>query len=127
MAYAGYGQTLLGRGGGEQGTRAAEEDAFELSAPELVQQFTAEGDGAAPAARSSGMDILHCIVKDHAAAVCDLSSQGKIVPFSKLQEDVLAHLSQIPCDDQIKIIGGSAKILHMTLYGFECGGGRCQG
>ena len=69
MTYTGNGQALLGRGGRQQRTGAAEQNPFQLSGRQLPQKVAAQGDCAAPAAGTACVDILLGIVKNHTATV----------------------------------------------------------
>ena len=85
MAYSRNGKSLLGGSRGKQRTGTAEEDPFQLSLIELIQQIPTEGNGAAAAAGAAGMDILYGVVEDQGAAVCQLTSKIQTVPFSDFQ------------------------------------------
>ena len=69
------------------------------------------------------MDILCGIVKNQVAAVRNLAAQGNTVFSCQLHQQFLAGLPQIPCDDQIKICGGTMKIFQMGPYGAVGGRG----
>ena len=76
MTYAGDWKSLLGGGGGQQRTGAAEQNPFQFSLIELIQQIAAEGNGAAAAAGTAGMDILYGVVKNQGPAISESSAQG---------------------------------------------------
>ena len=81
MAHTGNGKTLLGGSGGEQSARAAEEDLFQLAVFHPVEQVGAQGNGAAPAAGTTGMHILRSRVKDHRAAIVQIAVKRNAVTF----------------------------------------------
>ena len=120
MANARNGQTLLGGSGGEQRTGTTKENTLQFSFIQFVQQLTAQCNGAAAAAGTAGMDILHCVIENQSSAVCQLAAQRKIVSFSKFQKQLLAQLSQITGDDQIEIRRCPLQILHMGTNRFKC-------
>ena len=72
------------------------------------------------------MDVLYRIVEDQRAAVGQLSTQGKMIPFPQFQQGFLADLPQVTGDDQVEIFRFPVQILHMGLYGFKGSGGGCQ-
>ena len=126
MANPGNGKSLLGGSGGEQGTGAAEQDPLQFPIPQTVQQITAEGDGTAAAAGSPCVYILGGVVEYQASAVRQLTAQRQMIPLSQFQENFLANLSQIPGDDQIKVLRLALEILHVGPYGVKCSRGHCQ-
>lgn len=85
MADPGNGKPLLRGGGGEQGTGSAEEDSLQFSIPKPIEKISAEGNGTAPAAGSSGVDILGCVVENHGAAIRKLAAQKQPIPLSQFQ------------------------------------------
>ena len=119
-------QTLLGGGGGEERAGAAEENPLQLSLIQLIQKISAQCDRAAATPGTSRMDILHGVVKHQGAAVRQLSAKGQTVPFAQFQQNLLADLTQVTGDDQVKILRFSVQILHMGLNGVKCSRGRCQ-
>ena len=125
MAHAGNGQSLLGGGGGEQGTGSAEQDFLQFSRSKLRQEFRTQGDGAAAAAGTAGMDILFRIVKNQIAAVGQLSPKGKTVFSGTLHQQFLSDLSQIARNDQIKIFRAGAQVIEMGTNRGICR--RCHG
>lgn len=126
MAYPRNGKTLLGGGGGEQRTGTAEEDTLQLSFVQLIQQIPTQSNGAAATAGTACMDILNGVVKYQCAAIRQPATKIQLVSFAQFQQDFLTDLSQIPCDDQVKILRLSAQIVHVGLYGLECSRGHCQ-
>ena len=72
------------------------------------------------------MHILHRIVKNKGTAIRQLPTQIQMIPLAQFQQNLFADLPQIPRDDQIKVQGRSAQILHVSGYGLECGRGKCQ-
>ena len=127
MAYAGDGQTLLGGGGGQKGTGAAEKDPFQFAAVEPIQKVAAEGDGAAAAAGAAGVNILHGVVKNQRAAICQLATQTQPVQPGKLQKGFLTKLSQVAGDDEVKVIRRAMQIIQMGPDGGVSRRGKCQG
>lgn len=123
MADPGDGQALLGGCGREQGSGSAEEDLFQLAGAEFAKELSAEGDGAAAAAGTPGVDILGGVVKYHGAAVRQLAPQGQAVPAGKLQEHFLADLAEISGDDEVKVLRAGVKVHKMAADGGEGGGG----
>ena len=117
MAYAGNGKTLLSGGGGQKRAGAAEQNAAQFSAVELIKKVSAKCNGAAAAAGAAGVDILHCVVEYQRAAICQLATEAQPVPAGKLQQGFLTQLPQITGDDEVKIIGGSMQILQMCPDG----------
>ena len=117
MADPGDGKSLLGGGGGEQGTGAAEENLLQLAPAQLPQKVAAQGDGAAPAAGAACVDILYRVVKNQISAVGELPAEFQSVPLGKLHEKLLAQLPQIAGDDHIIILHRGAKILKMGADG----------
>ena len=113
------GKSLLGRGGGEQRSGAAEEYFFQPSTVQLSKKLPAEGYGAAAAAGAAGMDILEQCVKNQGSAVLQFTAQ--IHPFipGQLQQCLLSHQAKIPGDDQIKILRTGVKILEMGPNGTQ--------
>ena len=103
MTHPRNGQPLLDRGWGEQRPCSAEEDPLSLPCRQLSQQVPAQGNGTAAAAGAPGMDILLGVIKDHAAAVCDLPAQGKVFPPGHLQKQLFAVLSQVTGDDEVVV------------------------
>lgn len=120
VADAGDGQTLLGGGGGEQRPGAAEENPLQLSLIESAQKVAAEGNGAASAAGTAGVDILYGIVENHRTAVGQLAAQVQLIAAGYFQKHFLAQLAQISGDDQIKVIGCPFHIFHMGFDGGKC-------
>ena len=95
MANTGYGQTLLGRGGGEQCAGTAEKYFLQLSAVKLIQKMAAQRYSAAATAGATGVYILLCLVEDQSAAVGKLSTQENAIFSGKLQKQLLAQLSKV--------------------------------
>ena len=120
MADAGDGQALLGRGGGQQGSRAAEENPAELFLPDFRQIVAAQGDGAAAAAGASGVDVLAQVVKDQAAAVLQPPANGQALLSGQLQEQLLAVLPQVPGDDAVVVFRLPAQVLQVLPDGGQC-------
>ncbi len=126
MADTGDGQTLLGGGGGEQCPGTAEQDPFQLPLIQLIQKISTEGDGAASTAGPSGMNVLNRIVEDKGSAINYSAAGVQFVSLAQFHQYLFADLSQIPCYDQIEILGRPAQVFHVRLYGLECSRGHCQ-
>ena len=120
MTYSGNRQTLLGGGGGEQGSRSAEKQLFELSFSQFLQQRSAQCNGAAPAAGAAGVDILRGVVKYQRSAVCQLSAQTDSFLPGKLQKQFLTQLPQIAGYDQVKGLRAGVQVLKMLPDGSQC-------
>lgn len=123
MTHAGDGQTLLGGGGGQKCPGAAEQDPAQLTGVQLVQQITAEGHGAAAAAGATGVDILCGVVEHQCAAIRQLSAKAQSLPSGQLQQRLLAQLSQVACDDEVKVLGGPVQVFQMGPNGGKGGRG----
>lgn len=117
MTHTGNGKPLLGGGGGQQCPGSAEQDFFQLSAVQLIQQIPAKGDGAASAAGAAGMDILYRIVKYGGAAIHELSAKGQAVQTGQFQKHLHAHLPQISGDDPVKVLRTGIQVGKMGLDG----------
>ena len=123
MTDPGDGKPLLGGSGGEQCARAAKQYFFPFSRVQLPQKVAAQGDGAAPAAGATGVDILLVVVEDQCPAVRQLSPKGNAVPTGKLQKHFLAQLAKVAGDDEVKILGGGFHVVEVGLDGGIGGGG----
>ena len=84
MADSRNGKPLLNGSGGKERACAAEQNIFEFSGIEFIQIVTAQRYRAAAAAGTAGMDILHSVVEDHAAAVFQPTAKGDTVFTGKL-------------------------------------------
>ena len=123
MTDSGDGQSLLGGSGGKQRPGAAEEDPFQLPAVQQIQKIPAQGNGAASAAGTAGVNVLGDLVENQGTAVCQLPTQGKSFPFAHFQQQILAQLAKIPGDDEIEVLRSPIQILHMGPNGLESPGG----
>lgn len=113
----------MGGGGGEQCARAAKQYFFQFSPVQLPQKIAAQGNGAAPAARAAGVNVLFVVVEDHRSAVRQLPAQRDAVPTGKLQKHFLAQLPKVAGDDEVKVLGGGLHIVKMGFNGGIGGGG----
>ncbi len=84
MADSGDGKPLLGGNRREKRPGTAEENSFQLSGYQLIQQRSAQHNGTASASGTAGTDILSGVVKNHGAAVGNFSAQGNPVSACKL-------------------------------------------
>ena len=120
MADAGDGQALLGRGGGQQGPRAAEEYPAEFFLLHFRQIVAAQGNGAAAAAGASGVDVLAQVVKDQAAAVLQPPAERQPLFPGQLQKQLLAVLPQVPGYDAVVVFRLPAQVLQVLPDGGQC-------
>ena len=120
MADAGNRQPLLGGGGGKQRPGTAEQNPLQFSFVELIEKITAERHGTAAAAGAAGMNVLCLLVENHGATVGQLPTQSQSLPFAQLQQKLLADLSQIAGDDQIKVLRPGFQVLKMGPDGGIC-------
>ena len=116
MTDPGDGETLLGGGGGEQGSGTAEKDMGKLSTVQLVQKLAAKDNGAASTAGTAGMDILFLPVEYQGPTVHQLSAQGNAVPLRQFQQHFFSGLTQVPGYDQIEILRYPVQIFQMLFY-----------
>jgi len=68
------------------------------------------------------MDILLIKVKDQCAAVCKLTAEGQPLFSGQRQQRLFTELSQISCDDQIKITVTGMQVIKVRFNG--CKGSR---
>jgi len=66
------------------------------------------------------MDILLIQIKDQCAAVCKLTAEGQTFLPGQCQQCFFAKLSQISCDDQIKITVTGMQVIEVRFN-------RCKG
>ena len=122
MTDAGDGFSLLRRGGRQERTGATEQEPVELALAELIQKISAQDDGAAPTAGPSGVDVLSLQIEDQHAAVGVPVLQVDSNLVELVQEDLLAHLAQVPGDNQVKILRRSSQIVKVGADGLKGAG-----
>ena len=76
MANAGHRQSLLAGGGGEECSGTAEENSFQLTFIEFIQQFPTEGNGTAPTSGAAGVHILGDLIENQGTAIGKFPAQG---------------------------------------------------
>ena len=72
------------------GSGTAEEDLIEFSGVQLVQQISAEGNGAASAAGAACVDILGRVIEHKRSAIRQTPAQRNTFPSGQFQQHFLA-------------------------------------
>ena len=122
MADAGDALALLGRGGGEQSARAAEENVFPAPGAHTVEQMPGEHHGGAAAAGAAAVHVLTLQIVDQGAAVGQVV-QVHAVLVEQVEQDLAAQLAQVSGDDQVVLRGPASRVLEVGLDGLIGRGG----
>ena len=113
MADPRNGELLLSRGGGEQGSRTAEQNPVHGSVSQLLQKVGAQHDGAAAAAGAAGVDILCLRVKDQIAAVAEPVPGRDALPGQQRLQGLQTDPAQVSGDDPVIVLRGGVEVLQM--------------
>ena len=115
MADAGNALSLADRGGGEKGSRGAEEKAVPASRAQAVQQPAAEDGSAAAAAGTTRVYVLPLPVIEKKAAVVVIGRDVRTVPEKEIQNNAPSDQAQVPGNDEVIVFRLPVQVPEMAL------------